>query len=234
MHRPEWYRGNIPWLLAIRGVRSFSQSMLVIVVPLYAAAAGYSTVQVGLLLSIAMAGAVVMTIGVGFLSDRFGRKPLLLAISALSTIGASVFPFTTEFWILAIMSALTSIRGGGAGSGGGFGPFYPAEQALVAESSSDSNRNAVFSSLSLVGVLTGAAGSLLAGLPHILQMSLHFSASQLFPAGLLDCGFVFFCHHTSNLTDSRKTSKIPIKQTRKTGSTPHPAANRTFVDNQWD
>ena len=39
--RPAWYIGNVPWLFATRAARSFSQALLVIVVPLYVSAAGY-------------------------------------------------------------------------------------------------------------------------------------------------------------------------------------------------
>ena len=73
IRQPEWYTGNVPWLFATRVARSFSQALLVIVVPLYVAAAGYSTLQVGYLLSIALAGSTGMTILVGVLSDRYGR-----------------------------------------------------------------------------------------------------------------------------------------------------------------
>jgi MFS family permease len=151
IHRPEWYMGNVPWLFATRAVRSFSQALLVIAVLLYIHAAGYSTLQVGYLLSIAVAGSTGMTILVGVSSDRYGRKPLSRIIAGLAVIGSAVYALTTQFSVLALMAALASVRGGGAGSGGGFGPFYPAEQALVAGSSPDRDRNAVFSSLSLAG-----------------------------------------------------------------------------------
>lgn len=180
IRRPSWYAGNIPWLFATRVMRSFSQANLVVIVPLYVAAAGYSPLQVGFLLTIAMAGSTGMTLMVGVLSDRFGRKPVLMAIAGLGAIGAAVYALTTQFWILALMSALASIRGGGAGSGGGFGPFYPAEQALIAGSSPDKDRNMVFSSLALVGVLAGAAGSAVATLPGILQNHLNFNAVDSF------------------------------------------------------
>jgi len=177
IHRPNWYSGNVPWLFATRAGRSFSQALLVIAVPLYVSAAGYSTLQVGYLLSIVLAGSTGMTILVGIFSDRYGRKPMLIIISGLAAIGSAAFAMTTQFWILAAMGAIASIRGGGAGSGGGFGPFYPAEQALVAGSSMDIDRNAVFSSLSLVGVLAGAAGSAVAVLPGILRE--HFQTNAI-------------------------------------------------------
>jgi MFS family permease len=172
---PEWYTGNVPWLFATRIVRSFSQALLVIIVPLYVAAAGYSTLQIGYLLSIALAGSTGLTILVGFFSDRYGRKLLLIVIAGMAGIGSLVYALTTQFWVLCLMAALASIRGGGAGSGGGFGPFYPAEQALVAGSAKDKERNAVFSSLSLVGVLAGAAGSAVAVLPGTFQQSFKIS-----------------------------------------------------------
>lgn len=177
IHRPEWYVGNIPWLFAVRATRSFSQALLVIVVPLYVAAVGYSTLQVGYLLSIALAGSTTITILVGFFSDRYGRKLMMVAIAGLAAIGSAVYALTTQFWVLAVMAALASIRGGGAGSGGGFGPFYPAEQALVASSCTDEDRNDVFAVLSLVGVLAGAIGSAVAALPGILRE--HFQTNRV-------------------------------------------------------
>jgi len=176
LSRPAWYTGNIPWLLAGRAARSFSQAVLVIAVPLYVSAAGYSTLQVGYLLSIALLGSTAMTLVVGIFSDRYGRKPLLMAMAALAVVGTSIYALTTDFWLLALMAAIASVRGGGAGSGGGFGPFYPAEQALIASSSSDQHRNVVFSALSLVGVLAGAAGSAVMVIPDIFQQHLHTSA----------------------------------------------------------
>jgi len=118
-----------------------------------------------------------MTILVGIFSDRYGRKPLLMTIAGLAAIGSVAYALTTELWVLALMAALASIRGGGAGSGGGFGPFYPAEQALVAGSSADKDRNTIFSSLSLVGVMAGAAGSAVAVLPGILRE--HFQTNAI-------------------------------------------------------
>ena len=169
LSRPTWYAGNVPWLLTGRIARSFSQAVLVIAVPLYVSAAGYSTVQVGYLLSLALLGSTVLTLIVGIFSDRYGRKLMLMAIAALGIVGASVFSVTTTFWVLAVMAGIAAVRGGGAGSGGGFGPFYPAEQALIAESSSDRQRNTVFSTLSLVGVLAAALGSAVMVIPDILQ-----------------------------------------------------------------
>jgi MFS family permease len=178
--RAGWLNANVGWLLAGRALRSFSQSILVITAPLYVAAAGFRAGEIGLLLSAAMAGSVALTLTVGFLSDRFGRRLLLAVISALGGIGAFVYPLTTRFWILAAMSSFDSMRGGGAGSGGGFGPFYPAEQPLIAASASDRDRSSVFSALSLVGVLAGTLGSLTAGLPHLLMGSFRLGALESF------------------------------------------------------
>ena len=62
VRRPEWYAGNLPWIFAARAACSFSQTLLVIVVTLYVAAANYSTLQVGYQPSFALAGSTGMTI----------------------------------------------------------------------------------------------------------------------------------------------------------------------------
>lgn len=73
-------------------------------------AAGYSTLQVGYLLSIAMLGSTGMTLLVGISFDRYGRKPVLMAIAALAAIGTGVHALTTSFWLLSAMQLIGKIK----------------------------------------------------------------------------------------------------------------------------
>jgi len=168
--RPQWLNRNLICLFAGRGLRSASQAYLVIVVPLYLAALGYDAVHIGVMFAIVAMASAVMAALTGILSDRFGRKALLIAISLMTAAGGAVFAFSTGFVVLTVAAAVGTIgRGGGAGSAGAFGPYYPAEQPLIAEQVSDFERTTVFGALSFVAVLGGAAGSLLAWAPRLMQ-----------------------------------------------------------------
>ncbi|MGH7684066.1 MAG: MFS transporter, partial [Vulcanimicrobiaceae bacterium] len=81
----------------------------------------------------------------------------------------AVFALRPPFVLLVIASALGTIgQGGGVASGGAFGPYYPAEQALIAEMAGDERRTAVFARLSLIGAVGGILGTAIAALPHLL------------------------------------------------------------------
>lgn len=171
---PGWLNRNLFWLLTARFLRSISQAFLIIVVPIYLSKLGFSAVQVGLIFTITTIAGILFVLWVGFVSDRFGRKPVLIILAALGAVSATGFLFTTNYWLLALLCAIGTIgRGGGAGSGGAFGPFYPAEQALITEHALPAYRNNVFGSLSFVGTLGSAIGSLLAILPHHLPNLWH-------------------------------------------------------------
>jgi len=144
-----------------------------VIVPLYLAVLGYSAVQLGLVFSAASIGSAVLAAAVGFYSDRYGRKTFLVILALLTAVGGIVFAASGAFWVILIAGAITTIgRGGGAGSGGAWGPYYPAEQALLAEHADDRHRTAVFGATSFVGVLAAAIGSLLAILPSVLHSTL--------------------------------------------------------------
>ena len=171
---PAWCFGDVGWLFAGRAIRSFSQAFLVVVVPLYIAAAGYSTMRVGYMLSVAAAGSAAFVLLIGIYADRYGRRRIMLGLAVLSILGAAAYALTAEFWVLAAAGALASVgRGGSAGSGGAMGPFYPAEQAMVAGATRPQDRNTAFGALSFVGVLAGAAGSLVAALPQLAHDGWH-------------------------------------------------------------
>ncbi len=166
---PGWLNPSLEWLFLVRILRSASQGFLAIIVPLYIALLGYDAVHLGILFTAASIASVILTALVGVLSDRFGRKTFLILISLLTVGGGLAFAISTNFVVLVLAAAIGTIgRGGGAGSGGNWGPFYPAEQALIAEHSSDLQRTTVFGALSFVGVMAGAVGSLFAWLPRLL------------------------------------------------------------------
>lgn len=164
-----WLNRDLAWLFVLRVLRSISQGYLGIILPLYLVGLGYGAVALGILLGFSAVAAAGISMSVGMLADRFGRKNCLMAISVMLGIGAIAFAFAGSFTWIVIFASIGSIGRGGALAGGAWGPFYPAVQALVAERTTDYNRTRVFGAFSFVGVMAAAAGTLLAGLPSVLH-----------------------------------------------------------------
>lgn len=160
---------NLRWLYAGRSLRSISTAFLTIVFPLYLAQSGDSATEIGLILSLAAVLNIVLVALVGLIADRLGRRRTLIALALLSAFGAlALYLFRDSFALLVITSGLGGVgRGGGAGSGGNWGPVMPAEQPLIAASAGGESTGA-FGRLSFIGVMASAVGSLIAGLPTIL------------------------------------------------------------------
>ncbi|MBF6568930.1 MAG: MFS transporter [Candidatus Binataceae bacterium] len=167
---PEWLKHDLLYLLAGRAIRSFAQGYLLIIVPLYLSMLGYDAEHLGILFAASAATSAILVAAIGVLSDRFGRKTLLILISLMTAGGGVVFALSSNFLVLVAGAALGTIgRGGGVGSGGAWGPYYPAEQALIAEQASDRQRTTIFGVISFVGVIASALGSLLAYMPQLMQ-----------------------------------------------------------------
>ncbi len=142
------------------------------VFPLYLAQRHYSATTVGLVLTLGSVIGAGLVAAVGVISDRIGRRPVLLAVGALGVLGALALAASTDLAVVILASGLGGIgRGGGAGSGGAFGPFFPAEQPLLAASVPASERTRAFGRLGFIGVLAAAAGSLVASVPTLLHDS---------------------------------------------------------------
>ncbi len=166
---PQWMNRDLGLLLAGRALRSLAQNYLAILVPIYVAKIGFDALHVGYLFTASAIASALLAAAVGFLSDRFGRRNLLIAISLMSAVAGALFASATSFAMLALAAALGTVgRTGPAGAGGSVGPYFPAEQALVAEHSADAARTTVFGALAFVGVIAGALGSLLAASPQIV------------------------------------------------------------------
>lgn len=167
-----WLNRGLGWLFVLRILRSLAQGYLGIILPLYLALLGYDAIALGTLLAFSAIAAAVTSTLTGVLSDRFGRKTLIAAISLMFAVGGVGFALARSFAWIVVFAAIGSIGRGGALAGGAWGPFYPAVQALVAEHTSHENRTTVFGVFSFVGVMAGAIGSLLAALPLMVKHTL--------------------------------------------------------------
>lgn len=173
---PPWLTRDLRLLIAGRGLRSLTQAYLTVIVPLYLAHLGYGAMRLGLIFTAASVTSTVLMLLVGFLSDVYGRKPFLILLALLTSLGGLVFATSGNFIFLLLAGGVSTIgRGGAPGSGGAWGPYYPAEQALIAEQVDDVHRTAALGLVSLIGVLTGALGSLVAATPDVLHAALGIS-----------------------------------------------------------
>jgi MFS family permease len=157
-------------LMASRGVRAFAFSYLSVIFAIYLSQLGYSTVTVGLVISTAYTSGAVLTALWGYLSDRFGRRKILMLLAALTIVSNTIYIFFSHLFFILAAVTIANVGAGGSGAGGqGGGPFNPVEQALLAEKCTPENRNGVFAANSFVGSLMGSLGALVAGLPQHLQ-----------------------------------------------------------------
>ena len=125
--------------------------------PLYADGIGLDTAGVGNFMSVFILGGVVMQWPIGWLSDRFGRYPLILFTSlALAASSTLLYSFTLQsLWLLYLVAALT---------GGALFPLYSLAIAHANDLLEADNRLAGASSLLLLYGIGASLGPLLSGL----------------------------------------------------------------------
>jgi len=157
-------------LMISRGIRAFAFSYLSVIFAIYLNQLGYSTVTVGLVISTAYASGAVLTALWGLLSDRYGRRKILMLLALLAVVSNSIYLFFSHLFFILSAVIIANVGAGSSGAGGqGGGPFNPVEQALLAEKCSPENRNRIFAANSFVGSIMGSFGALVSGLPQYLQ-----------------------------------------------------------------
>lgn len=150
---------DVRLLFAARIVRMFAYGAVSVVLALYLAALGVSEGRIGLLLSLTLAGDIVVTLLLTTSADRFGRRRML-AYSALLMAGAGlVFVLTRNYWALLIAAIVGVI----SPSGNEIGAFLSIEQAALAGIIHPQERTSLFARYNLSGSLATACGALAGG-----------------------------------------------------------------------
>jgi MFS family permease len=150
---------DIVLLFATRFARMFGYGLVSIVLVLYLTQIGFNEKTIGLLLSLTLAGDMLISLWMTTRADRIGRRKMLTAGAVLMVLAGLVFVSTTFFPLL----MLAAIVGVISPSGNEVGPFLAIEQAAIAQEITGSRRTHLFAFYNLFGSVATALGALVAG-----------------------------------------------------------------------
>jgi MFS family permease len=162
---PEGTTHDAALLIAARGLRAFGDGFVSILLPVHLASLGFSATRIGVVSTATLLGSAALTLLVGHVAHRWTKADLLLRTAALMIATGVGFFLLDGFWPLLIVAFVGTINP----STGDVSIFLPTEQALLPQTSAESNRTALFARYSLTGSLVAATGSLSAGLPTVLE-----------------------------------------------------------------
>ncbi len=157
---------DVPLLFITRLIRMFGYGFLSVVLVLYLAQRGISEGEIGLLLTLTLAGDAAITLAITTSADRLGRRRMLILGAGLMVIAGLIFTLTGNYILLVV----TAIIGVISPSGNEIGPFLSIEQASLSQLMPDEKRTQTFAWYNLVGSFATAMGALVGGvLAQLLQ-----------------------------------------------------------------
>jgi MFS family permease len=157
---------DIPLLFTTRVIRMFGYGFLSVVLVLYLATRGLSEGEIGLLLTLTLAGDAAITLWITTSADRLGRRKMLIVGAGLMIISGLIFSLTGNY----ILLVATAIIGVISPSGNEIGPFLSIEQASLSQLVPDEKRTQTFAWYNLAGSFATATGALVGGaLAQLLQ-----------------------------------------------------------------
>ena len=143
-------------LLIARGICSFGDGLISLVLPVYLLDLGYDALATGMIATATLLGCAVLTMVVGFSTNRAPVKTLLSAAALLMTLTGVAFASIEDFWPLALIAFVGTLNP----SSGDVSVFLPLEQAELASVVPRSHRTRQFARYSFIGSTMAALGAL--------------------------------------------------------------------------
>ena len=148
------------WLLLVtRFARLFAYGSLSVILVFYLVGLGLSESQVGLVLTLTLAGDVIVSLYLTTRADRIGRRRMLIIGSVLMAAAGLAFACASNLLFLVIAGTIGVI----SPSGNEVGPFLSIEQAALSHIVPAATRTEVFAWYTLAGSLATALGALCGG-----------------------------------------------------------------------
>jgi MFS family permease len=161
-------------LFLSRFVRLFAYGSLSVILVFYLVSLGLREAQIGLLLTLTLAGDLVISLLLTTRADRLGRRRMLI-VGAVLMAGAGVaFASTKDLLFLIIAGTIGVI----SPSGNEVGPFLSIEQAALSHVIPARSRTEVFAWYTLAGSVATALGALCGGAAAQVVQKTSLSASD--------------------------------------------------------
>ena len=174
---PDSLRGLPPDALVLfvtRFTRLFAYGALSVILVFYLVSLGLTEAQVGLLLTLTLAGDIAISLLLTTRADRMGRRRMLM-VGAILMAGAGIaFASTKNLFFLIIAGTIGVI----SPSGNEVGPFLSIEQAALSHVVPARSRTEVFAWYTLAGSMATALGALCGGAVAGLLQKTSFSTSD--------------------------------------------------------
>lgn len=105
------------WVLMVTAtIDMIGFALIVPILPFYATEFGADAFTIGLLMAAFAFGTMVTAPLWGRISDRYGRKPVLLAAQLMSSLAFLVFAFASNVWLLFVCRFVQGVGGGSIGA----------------------------------------------------------------------------------------------------------------------
>ena len=173
-----WVSRDAGLIIMARGIRTFAQSFVAIIMALYLAQLDFNLVQIGIFLTVGVAGVSFFAFVVGLFADKVGRRRFLVAFSLMSAGAAIALFFINDFRLLLVVGFLGSLATGGGG--GGESPAQPLEVASLPDTAPSERRTDLFAVYSIAARTGAFFGALAASLPVVFQDVFGLSAISSF------------------------------------------------------
>ncbi|HWY45183.1 MAG TPA: MFS transporter [Candidatus Sulfotelmatobacter sp.] len=200
------------WLLFVtRFVRLFAYGSLSVILVFYLIGLGLTEAQAGLVLTLTLAGDVIVSLYLTTRADRIGRRRMLIVGSILMAAAGLAFALTSNLLFLVIAGTIGVI----SPSGNEVGPFLSIEQAALSHIVSAAARTEVFAWYTLAGSLATALGALFGGaltqaLQHTTMTHVQSYRAVVFLYAALGVALAFLFLRLSTSVEVGPASNGPI------------------------
>ena len=166
-----WINRDGKLIVLARGVRTFAQGAIAVILGIYLNQLGFSVLQIGLFISAGLAGATFLAILVGTVGDRLGRRRLLLLFPLMSAVVAVIVVLTDNYALL----VAAAFAGAFVTEGVGASATHPLELASLAETTAPERRTDLYAVFNISRTVGAALGALTSGLPDLYRAPLGLS-----------------------------------------------------------
>ena len=167
-------------VIAAQAFVSIAVNAQSVILAIYLSKAGYSDIDIGLVLTISPIVTTLMLLPGGMIADAVGRKKISALGLALGAVSLAGYIYPVNLYYLFVVSGI-----GGLGSA----LYGGSVTALLADSApTHEKRNLVFSIAASITTLTGIIGFLAGGVPNILRAYGFGEAASYHPIFVLASG----------------------------------------------